>query len=73
MRAEIYTGLVKRPNEKHLHGINGAKLAVGPAYGGFQHTGHDTNLYIGYVFEFGSVSLWGADGRPMGILLSLFR
>ena len=53
--------------------VEQTQLEVGPIYGGVQHTGHDANLFIGYEWGTGSISLWGADGRQMGILVSLFR
>ena len=72
--AELYTGLSRRPNESHLHGLTGAKISFAcPVYLGFQHTGHDVNYYFGWSFDMGTVSVWLAEGKKPGLLLTLWR
>lgn len=71
---DAYVGAVERPNESHVHLMSGARLLLpeGP-FLGFQHTGHDVNIFFGLHFAPFSVSVWGNENRKMGIAVAVAR
>lgn len=73
-RLDAHVGAVDRPNESHIHLISGARLALpGGPFFGFQHTGHDVNVYFGWHIAPFSVSIWGNENRKLGVAVSVAR
>ncbi|GIV03212.1 MAG: hypothetical protein KatS3mg015_2042 [Fimbriimonadales bacterium] len=71
---EYYVGGVDRPNESHIHLISGTRLSLKDGlFAGFQHTGHDVNLYFGWRFGDVSLSVWANERRKPGIAISFAR
>lgn len=73
-RLDAHVGAVDRPNETHIHLLSGARLVLpGGPFFGFQHTGHDVNVYFGWHLAPFSVSVWGNENRKMGVAVSVAR